>query len=472
MPIENWSSHSAFSDAEYLNLPADWEILVDRYLTGLDGRMPMSGLLEVVAEATPSRVLVERDYIDRDYRDEFANFYAQTFRHIPDRCQRLHFLNPEQNSYYGFSVMRPIVGRPVCRTLVAPPPSLRRFVACTARSQPAPYGYRFTVDAFPFISQDYQYGVCAHAAIWMVAHYFHLRFRLPRYQISDIVRAASAHPEIDRAVPSTGLTHRQISAVLQDFGMPAISYVLDEKGAPAGLPDETVEMIACRYLNSGLPVMLLSQSHAKVLIGYGREEGSDRLFFVCHDDAKGPYRAIQGIEALADPLQDEDSVGPEDRRLVVPLPGRIYLAGEAAERAARSFFRNELNNRPELAAQRELFEQGHLRLRTYVTEIADYRRSLRARGLPAEIAGLHARMIASHWIWVTELQDTRLAERGKKCVVGELVVDSTSDDRTPHLLFANLPSILMSWPEINSPGVGVTTESYEPYETGCVIHVP
>jgi hypothetical protein len=472
MPIANWSSDSAFSDAEYLDLPAEWGSFVERYLNVLDGRAPMSGVLEVVADSAPSRVLVERDYIDRDYRDEFANFYAQTFRHIPDRCQRLHFLDAESNRYYGFSVMRPIIGRPVCRTLLAPPPSLERFVSCTARSQPAPYGYRFTVDGFPFISQDYQYGVCAHAAIWMVAHYFHLGFRLPRYQISDIVRAASAHPEIDRAVPSTGLTHRQISAVLQDFGMPAISYVLDEKGAPEGLPDETVETIACRYLNSGLPVMLLSQSHAKVLIGYGREKGSDELFFVCHDDAKGPYRAIQGIKSLADPLGTEDSSGAGDRRLVAPLPGRIYLAGEAAERAARSFFRSQLNDRTELDDQRKLFEQGNLRLRTYVTEIASYRRLLRSRGLPPGIAGLHARMIASHWIWVTELQDCRLADEGKSCVIGELVVDSTSDDRTPHLLFANLPGILMSWPEINSPGIGVKTEPYPPYETGCKIHIP
>ena len=45
--------------------------------------------------------LVERDYVNADYRDEFANFYAQTFRALPDRCERVHFFDQGRQRYLG-----------------------------------------------------------------------------------------------------------------------------------------------------------------------------------------------------------------------------------------------------------------------------------------------------------------------------------------------------------------------------------
>ena len=38
-------------------------------------------------------VLVEDNYIDRDYRDTFSHIFSKRFATPPTRCQRLHFFN-------------------------------------------------------------------------------------------------------------------------------------------------------------------------------------------------------------------------------------------------------------------------------------------------------------------------------------------------------------------------------------------
>jgi hypothetical protein len=156
-----------------LGKPEDLKQFVGRYLDAMDGGEALSQILRVVGENDGTRCFVERDYIDRDYRDEYANFYAQTYRSHLDRCQRLHFLSPA-GAYVGYVVLRPIPGRLVSRTMIAPPPKLEPFISCLAGDVASPHGGRFVIKASPFISQDFQYGVCAHAAIW-IAPLAHVR---------------------------------------------------------------------------------------------------------------------------------------------------------------------------------------------------------------------------------------------------------------------------------------------------------
>jgi hypothetical protein len=413
-------------------------------------------VLHVVGgEATVA--LVERDYVDADYRDEFANFYAQTFRPLPDRCERLHFFDGPRTRYLGDTVLRPIHERHVCRTMIDPPSSMRDAVSCKARATASPYGYRFAVDGFPFISQDFQYGRCAHAAIWMIALYHHLTSGTPRYFMSDIVTAARAHQDIWRTTPSQGLSFRQITAILHDLNQPAISYALDR--LPTG---ESAASIAQRYLNSRLPVLLLTPEHATVLIGYGRDENG-ALYFVRHDDAKGPYLPVGDLRA--------DDLGAWEA-LLVPVPGRIYLAGESADVHARLVLYQALKQREETAELAAGLQNGKLRCRTYVTRIAEYKRSLRNRGLSEDVVAWHAGISASHWVWVTELQDTDAAAEGRECVLGEIVTDATSDSQRPNQLFGNVPGWLMRWPGLGASTTSLPCAQTAPYLTGCALHDP
>jgi Papain-like cysteine protease AvrRpt2 len=456
---EDWSRDR---EPLLLALPGDLEELFEIYLRELKGGRIFERVVRRAIAVGADSVLVERPYIDADYRSEFAGFYAEVYRDLPDRAHRLHFLDRAARNYCGYVTIRPILGRPVSRTMLEPPPALAPHVSCLARSKASPYGAEFTAQGFPFISQDYQYGVCAHAAIWMVALYFHLHFGRPRIHLSDIVEAARQPAYGHRRTPSNGLTHPQMNAALETLGMSAINYIFGQ--LPEG---ETPEMIACRYLNSRLPVIVLGSGHARVLVGYGADVDAGGLFFVCHDDARGPYRAI------GDPGRGRDEGSPDGHweRLVVPLPGRIYLAGEAAEQEGGLALRRELAKHEELRHHVAALGRGERRLRTYVTTIADYLHRLRDRGISADVQRWHALTGASHWVWVVELQDTAAAARGRECVLGEVIIDTTSDDREPNFLSANLPGYKMRWVALGAPTDTQAAEQRELYETGCALHV-
>lgn len=129
---ERWAEGSLPPVA--FELPEGWAKIDERYRGMVTSpRPPISGapldaVFDVARRNGATRAYLEREYIDADFRDEFANFYAQTFRNIPDRCERLHFFDGTR--YLGFIVMRPVLGQPVCRTLLQPPADLEPHVSC------------------------------------------------------------------------------------------------------------------------------------------------------------------------------------------------------------------------------------------------------------------------------------------------------------------------------------------------------
>jgi hypothetical protein len=492
-----------------------WLALMPRY-AGMGPAPVLNCVFETVAKECPTHARLESGYIDEDFRDEYANFYAKTYRELPSRCERLHFFDEPNDAYLGYVILRPIIGRPVSRTMLAPPAELRPHVSCTARGTATPWGVKLEVQGFPFISQDAQFGSCAHAAIWMVALYFHRRFRAPRYHLSDLADSASRHQDVLPAQPSGGLTGRQISAVLHDLNMTPVIYRIDES-----LPDRA-ESIACRYLNSGLPVILLNETerlgHSKVLVGYGRDEKG--LFFVHHDDQKGPYRTTRNLLIGGDDEGGEEPAGdggpaeqpqaqtadhppptpsavaqggepraldtPEataasrhgNDRLVIPMPGRIYLSGEAAERWAAVIFKQLIEEQlKEGNEQLEplldgLREGGPLRLRCYATESSEYMVALRARQPVSEVVNWHVGIPVSHWLWIVELQSRAAAAESTKCVLGEVAIDATSDEQWVNPLFGNLPGVVFFWPSLGDDiDVAASGQDLTPYATGCALHV-
>lgn len=433
------------------DLSSEWGELEGRY-SGLGPDNALEANFGLVRDEGATVALLEREYIDADYRDEFANFYATTFRALPDRCERLHFWR--ESTYLGFLVVRPIKSRPVCRTVLASPDDLTGYISCLPEAVARPYAGRLSVQGFPFISQDFQYGVCAHAAIWMIAMYHHLALQSPRRFISDIVKAAGTRAEVGRLVPSAGLSVEQVGTALRELGLPVLVYDPDD------LPtQQTPEKVVMRYLDSHLPVALVWKDHMTVLIGYGRRK-DDSLFFVHADDNYCAYRKISvGTDA---------DLG-DWKALLIPLPGRIYLSGESAEVVARRVF--DLYSATE--AMKQLFAQwdrGDTRLRSYVVKAGEYKLRLRARGLPDEVIASHALVSTSNWIWVVEQQHTESAKNGRRCVIGEIAVDATSDRLDVNPLFANMPGTCLTWYSPDENPIRRATSQAALYETGTALH--
>jgi hypothetical protein len=429
-----------------LDLPDGWKWIKERY----ESLRPAPQLDEVFkcVHGRATHALFEHEYIDADYRNEYANFYVKIYERLPDRCERLHFW--QDATYLGYCSIRPITGAPVGRTAIAPPES--RAIACLAKDTAHPYGRDLEVKAFPFISQDRRYGRCAHAVIWMISRYYHLRFGEGRFQMSDIVDGASSH-EFERVVPSTGLTTEQIGAAFRHVHLAALHYDLGK------IDDRQRALIITSYLNSGMPLALGTPGHLTALIGGGFDEKG--FFGMCSDDEIGPYcKKRVGTKGKND----------EWETLFVPLPERIYLRAEEAHEVGVVQYRNLLEHN-EAQATKELLQDKHIGFRCFAVEAREHKKRIatRTEHIPKAVLAEHLTVGTPRWLWIMEIVDRDAEQHGEDGVLGELAIDATSGEHAARLLFAHLPLLRVRWPTNAPPTIAADTAPWRPYDSASAL---
>jgi hypothetical protein len=438
--LGRWT-HAEPARAFDLYKPPDYAELWAEY-GGLQSKL--FGRVMAVADRIDARfVLVEYRYIDADYRSEYSRFYSTTYKRYPSVTHRLHFFtelddealdtrrpsNFDQKSYLGYMVMRPVETSPVGRTMLMPASELEEFVSCKADDEVNLFGSVLTVRASPFMGQDSQLSVCVHISAWTCAYYHHLRFGAPRLVPSEI----SAYAPMEkggRTVPSNGLTVTQLAQMLHSAGLPPVVYDLAQ--LPRG---ETPASIACRYLDSGMPVVVAAGRHSFVLVGYRwvREEGRRRVQFIRQDDLSGPYQIVENM-AL-------DQYRPW-QHLITPLPAKVYMSGERAESLGSRLLQGLLSTSSHADSASLLAdlssEKPTVGFRTSVHLSNTFKIGLTDR-CPPQVAGAFQWLQLSRWVWVVELVRLDDWYNNRASVVAEALIDATDHGKGNTLLGWRVP---------------------------------
>lgn len=428
-----WSLDDEPAEIVDLGVPGALDYLVDRYAQ--INRDVISTVLGQAYGAGAQTAVVEFRYIDAEYRDEHSAFYSTTFRRYPSVAHRIHFFAEAINeqldddqplkfadlTYLGYMVIRPVSGAPVGRVMMCPPDSVADAVTCMSAEQVNLFGERLTVRGTPFMAQDAQLMRCAHAALWVVARHHHLTWGTPRLLPRAIVEAVPMEAGAGRTLPSPGLTVTQMSAAASRLGLPPLVY--DTEELPEG---QSLQSIACRYLNGGLPVIVAGRGHAWVLVGYDRSHEKDdpRIVFIRQDDEVGPYQVVPDFAF--------DDFSPWEY-LIVPLPPKLYVAGEEAEVEgeewlAAAFDRDDVT-----------FDRDVHALRTTAMLSNEFKAGLEGRGVPVDQAAILRRASMSRWIWVVEVVDRSLRQLKESSVIGEVIVDATDHARDRRPLAVRTP---------------------------------
>ncbi|HVU62140.1 MAG TPA: hypothetical protein VHD58_10890 [Mycobacteriales bacterium] len=434
--LRDWSVGDQPAVIYDMTVPGAWGQL--RQLYAHRGNRPLERILEIAENHGVVSVLVERRYVDADWRSQLARFYNGTLRRFPSVCHRMHFfsaavpddlsqLDALQSSYHGYTVLRPFPIAPVGRTMIRPPSDLADAVRCEHTEAVDVFGYRLTITAMPFISQDTQLLRCAHAAVWMVLRHASAAYGLPSALPHTIFEAALGGVMAGRQLPNDGLSPYQLMAAMESLGLsPARKnppQSRDEEQAGRGL---RLYGMACRYINSSLPPIVISSSHAWVLVAYRRaaSAGNPKIQLWRHDDARGPYLPVD------DPWNEPEDAHQPWTAMYLPLLPKVYLDAERAETVGRAFltgFRNSAlysgsavqaaDNRPE--------EDEQCTVRTFLMTSTSFKQTLANRGVSSELAAAYRRTPMSRYIWVVEIVD-RLSRTNKQPdVLGEVILDST-----------------------------------------------
>lgn len=435
--LTDWSPSGKGPTVFDMSDPSSWQTLREQY-SHPGAIAPLERIFQIAREHGVVCIVKEPRYIDADWRSQLARFYDGAFRRYPSVCHRLHFFTRQvdpnvsdlsglQDAYRGYTVLRPLPVAPVGRTMIVPPPELDDGVRCEGVEHVDLFGWPLTVRAMPFISQDTQLLRCAHAALWMVLRHGWLVHDLPRRLPAEIYDAALGGVVVGRQLPSDGLSAYQLISAMSVLGLSPTG-----KSLPRTKQDETsagqlrLYGIVCRYINSRLPPVIISTTHAWVVVAYRRapSAGNQVIQLWRHDDARGPYLPVD------DPWGEPEPAHQPWLTAYLPLLPKAYLDAERAEAVGMNWV--ALVRASPVAVGTTLAEADarpdpleRTTLRTYLVESSSFKQALDTRGMPDSLAVALRRTPMSRLIWVIEVVDRRERSAGRPDVLGEIILDAT-----------------------------------------------
>lgn len=324
-------------------------ILIDviRHITGTTERSEISvkgqvdylcKYLDEKEHVNAKTILVENEYVDRYYLEDYSRYYSRCFNHVPKKCARIHFFSNEfnelaftkalesndqatisllQQSYLGFVVIRPIPDTFIGRLCLKPYKSLIKtthqkssseYKLITTKQKAHLFGLELFVDTTPFIEQDTVVSECATSVIWTIlssglgsasADY------LPSLStVTEI--ASSGNADGSKTFPNGGLTYQQVCVALK-------YYDLEPNVLPYSSLDDLKELIYA-YVSSDIPIIVGGEILAELsphseaashiskgrhfvsILGYHCDSNVDNGFLphnidkvYIHDDRIGPF---------------------------------------------------------------------------------------------------------------------------------------------------------------------------------------
>ncbi|OAT47178.1 hypothetical protein M997_1705 [Proteus hauseri ATCC 700826] len=325
-------------------------------------------------------VLLEPVYIDKDYLEDYKQYYVKGFNNKGYKTSRLHFFSSEldhktiddylengmesekhnllQQSYLGFMIIKPLPKTFIGKTCLIPYPSLikNNDKKCILREYSIDlFGIPLKVKSIAFQEQDMVVAAYATTAIWSSLHalnYCDIR-SIP--SCSEITINAINHiNNSNNSFPNTSLTTKQM---LRSIDIEKIKHHLFKANR---LKIDEFHEIVKTHIDSKIPLLLRGtiyditngnyvrkNDYTVTILGY-KERGRSRAIYI-HDDRLGPFvraiyrKKITGDEEWGFIVQEKnDEIHWEEAHeifipdiLISITPKKVRLSSELAINTCR-----------------------------------------------------------------------------------------------------------------------------------------
>jgi hypothetical protein len=386
-------------------------------------------------------VLIEANYIDKDYRSTFYNFYAKKGLRYRSDCVRLHFFDetvsfdndrlalncPDSrlnDHYFGYMVLRPTGIATIGRTILSP--DIRRDAGryiIAADHKVHLLGYRLVIRGFPWMNQHIDISVCAHSACWSILRHYSERYSVHREFLTHDITVMAHEFNPGGLVPSKGLQVEHAERVFQEAG----TYPVHIARSKAGTDDHSFYRQLYAYVESGFPLFaaMHSRGHAIAVVGYDWRPpvstGTSGLRYAWDeieslavvDDNDLPYMKIPktgtGYSAHA-----IDS-------FIVALPEKIFYPADAIDRLGPALFK--------LGATVNLPPVDKTIIRYFITTTSAFRSFVRERASEFDVKLLTTAMSLpfAQFLWIVEFATEEQWAAGR--IEARAVIDATASLR-------------------------------------------
>lgn len=408
-------------------------------------------------------IVFEPNYICKDHRNLYSNYYSKKFINKTPLTPRLHFFSDNLNcekvtqlklrhlkkDYVGYSVIRNIEQRCLGRTIIDPcmiglVPANGNYLLRTAFSVNI-NGLEFQVNGYPYMSQDTEATVCAHSALWSVCRYlserYHVYSEIYPYDIINLTCSS-----FGRTYPYKNMTYSDYCSILSSFGAYPIVRMLK-----SSIDDPEIIFKVFRelytYVESGFPILASIPGHVINIIGHsidyekqadpddqGYIDSSQYLKqFIVVDDNFFPYRLL----GFSDNDMNENyganhafSVNSL-KTFVCPLPEKVFLLSEHVRETAKVVFNRKENLLTSNGEKPWVF-------RLFLTSSTSYkkRKLYYATKSNDALSFYVTNMHFPHFIWVVELSTVTAY---KNCrIFAEIVFDASAGKKDNSIIYLRI----------------------------------
>lgn len=384
-------------------------------------------------------ILVERNYIDKDYRSTYYNFYVKKGRRYRPDCVRLHFFDGTvtfeekglklaaqndprlEDHYYGFMVLRPTGIATIGRSVLTPDVrrGASRFII-TADHKVHVLGHTLTIRGFPSMDQHVDISVCAHAACWSILRHYSERYNSYREFLTHDITMMAQQFDPGGLVPSRGLALSHAERVFQEAGTYPVIVARDVHN-----PDDlSFYRQLTAYVDSGFPLFaaMHNKGHAMAVVGYDwrapvnaavpamRYSWDEVKALAVVDDNQLPYLPV--------PASGAPYSAKEIDAFIVALPEKVFYPADAFDKLVPKIFK--------LGGVVHLPPEDQTVIRYFITTGSAFRCFVRSRESEFDPKLLEAvmKLPFAQFIWVVEFATE--AQWATNQVSARAIIDATA----------------------------------------------
>lgn len=290
-------------------------------------------------------ILVENDYIDRDFLEDFSSYYVRCFSDYRRKCTRLHFFKNEfyfnefdallsqsnpplkeslQQNYLGFIVIKPLPLTIIGRTCLVTYPEnnkKERNYPIKRKYEVNLFGFSLSIESLAFQEQDNVVAACATSTLWSVFHHTGTLFHHSILSPVEITKAATRQLPIEtRTFPNKGLSGEQMAHAIENVNLePFLVGVINS--------EYYLKSYIYAYLRFGIPLIFGIQ------------------LFEINEDNNSPIGrhavAVVGYRIDNNYKQPEELNNEDDVQLVSSRISKLYVHDDQVGPFSRMVFDNQ-----------------------------------------------------------------------------------------------------------------------------------
>lgn len=221
--------------------------------------------------------LVEHPYVDRDYLEDYSNYYARCYESYGRHCHRVHFfrsidkdtnLTTEifnsillkksdkfsektlQKIYLGFMVIKPFDNKKIGRTCIVTYNNdverNRKYNAIRDYSVNL-FGVQLSVKSMAFQEQDQTVAMCASVSLWSCLNVTGKKHQHLSPSTSEVTKLALSDSLFLKHFPNNGLSPEQIAVGIKKIGLTPL--IIRPKS------NRHLKSVIYSYLQSNVPIV-------------------------------------------------------------------------------------------------------------------------------------------------------------------------------------------------------------------------